>query len=362
MASELFRARVTTADLGQLALAISRGRSGGQEVGGGLEIARALLLRVKQEPRHEDSAELLTCVCRLSENDSSDTNPSPIFSDAADVIAAQYATSPDITNFCELLGRGAGSPAWAGPFERHLKSILRANQHRHVRCAAAFALASVVQSSEDRQGEAEELYQHFLNDFDGQYEYHFQGIEQSLREGALKELNELKAHAFGNPTPEIVGVDLDGKPMKLSDYHGKVVVLSFWATWCSPCMKFIPREKALADRLKTQNFAIVGVNGDTDHSAAESAVRSNGIAWRSFRNERTDRPRISQEWSVTGWPTIYLIDRDGILRNRWRNDLSSEDLDHAVNALVLGSGDKANVGEPKTSDPVSAEINKTGDP
>ena len=48
--------------------------------------------------------------------------------------------------------------------------------------------------------------------------------------------------AVGKPAPEINGVDFDGKPLKLSDYRGKVVVLVFWGTWCGPCMAEVPHE------------------------------------------------------------------------------------------------------------------------
>ena len=68
----------------------------------------------------------------------------------------------------------------------------------------------------------------------------------------------------GAPAPEIDGEDLDGKPMKLSDYRGKVVVLGFWESAAPPCMAMVRRERTLADRLKDRPFVLLGVNADED--------------------------------------------------------------------------------------------------
>jgi thiol-disulfide isomerase/thioredoxin len=335
----IFQKWVVSADLDQLAAATTLGRQGSQEFGGNLEIARALLNRVKQEPSHQKAAELVTCVCRIAEPKSGHRQATEVFTEAAELIASQYASSPEITNFCELLGRGLGSPPWASPFEEHLRKILQANEHRHIRCAAAYALASVVQDSPtDRQVEAVELYQQFLKDFDGKHQYHFQSIEQGYRRCAAQELDELAFRAIGKPAIETSGVNLDGTPMKLSDYRGKVVLLSFWATWCAPCIKLIPHEKALSERYAGMPFAIVGVNGDPNEKAAMNAVAAHGITWRSFRDDRTGEPSISKAWKVRGWPTIYLIDGDGIIRKRWRNDPSPKEMDDAIANLLKAAG------------------------
>ena len=332
-ASEMFQKRVISTGLDQLSVAISLGRQGGHESGGDLGIARVLLDRVKREPAHEKAAELLTCVCRLSE--STNQRSTAIFAESAELIASQYASKPDITNFCEILGRGFGSPPWAIPFERHLRTILGQNKNRDVRCAAEFALASVVQdSSADRQAEAEGLYQKFLSDFDGNYEYPYQGIERQYRDYATAELDELKCRATGKPAIETLGTNLDGTPMKLSDFRGKIVLLSFWATWCAPCMKFIPDEKAIAARFAAKPFTIIGVNGDSDLETAKNAVKTQNITWPSFRDERTDKGRISDVWKVRGWPTIYLIDSEGIICKRWRNDPSPAEIEEAVAHLL----------------------------
>ena len=143
--------------------------------------------------------------------------PSALYTEAADLIADRCADSPDIGHFCEGLGfLSHGSQRWAPRFERHLRAILKANRDRAVRCRAQFALASVVQNApEDRQAEAETLFEQYCAEFDGKHVYPFQGIEKTLNHLAQTQLKELRFRAVGRPVPEITGVDLDGRPLKL---------------------------------------------------------------------------------------------------------------------------------------------------
>src|SRR5688572_12569567 len=78
------------------------------------------------------------------------------------------------------------------------------------------------------------------------------------------------ACCVGKPAPELSAVDFDGKPVKLSDYRGKVVVVVFWASWCGPCLKMIPHEKELATRFHDRPFAMIGVNNDSEPERARS--------------------------------------------------------------------------------------------
>src|SRR3981081_1367828 len=84
------------------------------------------------------------------------------------------------------------------------------------------------------------------------------------------------------PAPDFELKSLDGRAVRLSDFHGKVVVLNFWATWCAPCMALVPQERSLVDRLKGRPFALVGVNGDADKDAAKRVIEKEGMTWRSF--------------------------------------------------------------------------------
>ena len=331
-ATQLFLKQASNVNTEQLARAISIGRSASSEKGVNPEIARYLMTRVKGEPHDAMAADLLIGACRLTMGDEDDAQPSSEFIEAADLIELNYAASPSLCNFCELLE----SRKWGGMFERHLKTLLEKNEDRAVRCAAAFALPAVIQlTTGDRQTEAADMYERFLADFDGTHEYHYQDIENDRRLSAARELNRLKHCPINAAAPEINGTDLEGQRLVLSDYRGKVVLLSFWATWCKPCLECIPHEKSLTEKFAKEGFVILGVNGDSDTKQAHITAAKCGITWRSFCDEWSGTERISAEWSIHGWPTFYLIDRDGIIRRRfWGQFLSFAEIEAAIQQLL----------------------------
>src|SRR2546428_11973758 len=65
---------------------------------------------------------------------------------------------------------------------------------------------------------------------------------------------------LGSPAPEIALKDLQGQEVRLSDLHGRVVLLNFWATWCKPCKEEMPAMQASYDKLRDQGFVVLAVN------------------------------------------------------------------------------------------------------
>ncbi len=328
-ANQQLAQQIKTADMGCLAAAFDRGVVGKWR---SLEnLAPAFLARARQSADHPKAARLLAAVCTATLPDE-DENPPAIYEEAANLIADKYASSPDISHLCEGLHSGA---RWTVPFERHLRAILQVNQDRMVRCSAQFALAKVVQAAtEDRQAEAQELFEQFLAEFDGKYSYRAQFIEQQYLAEAQDELAELRQRAVGRPAPEITGIDLEDKSMTLSDYRGRVVLLNFWATWCFPCMKLIPHEIELVKTFQEQPFDIVGVNCDADISKARAAVARTKMTWRSFRDRIDNKSTITKQWKVLGFPSLYLIDHHGTIRKRWVGSPPADELRHMIAVLL----------------------------
>jgi thiol-disulfide isomerase/thioredoxin len=159
---------------------------------------------------------------------------------------------------------------------------------------------------------------------------------RTLGLSAQTTLDALRSLAVGKVAPEIEGQDVDGKPMKLSDYRGKVVVLVFWGTWCGPCMRSIPMEKALAERLKDRPFAIVGINSDQDREKLKARIVEEGITWRSWFDGGKAGGPIAGRWDVHGWPTIIVIDQEGVIRFKNLPHHTPKPLDDAVDSLLAG--------------------------
>jgi thiol-disulfide isomerase/thioredoxin len=155
-----------------------------------------------------------------------------------------------------------------------------------------------------------------------------------LDDQAKSRLFALRNLGIGKLAPDISGTDLDGKPLRLSDLRGKVVVLNFWATWCGPCMSLVPRERDLVARLKEQPFALVGVNCDKDGEAAKTAAAREGMTWRSFSDGDPATGPIVSSWGINSWPTIYVLDTKGIIRFKNVDFPNKERFEDAVDLLL----------------------------
>jgi thiol-disulfide isomerase/thioredoxin len=138
----------------------------------------------------------------------------------------------------------------------------------------------------------------------------------------------------GTPAPEIDGEDFNGVRFKLSDYRGKVVVVSFWASWCGPCRKMIPYERALVERFGDK-AVVLGVNIDDDRAAAAKVMVSHGIIWRNWSMPGWDNP-VNQRWGINSIPRTYVIDASGVIRYA---NVSGSYLETAV-ATLLAEAEK----------------------
>jgi peroxiredoxin len=115
----------------------------------------------------------------------------------------------------------------------------------------------------------------------------------------------------GKPAPAVEARLLDGKPFKLNDYAGKVVVLHYWATWCAPCRKEMPALETFYENHRAQGLEILAIS--VDDTADEAKVRE---VMRQF----TFPAAMARDVQASGYgriwriPLTFVIDRHGILR------------------------------------------------
>jgi thiol-disulfide isomerase/thioredoxin len=178
--------------------------------------------------------------------------------------------------------------------------------------------------------EAESLFEDVVEKFGST-----NGPESDLAKDAEAELYEIRGLAIGKTAPEITGEDLNGRPMKLSDFRGKVVVLDFWGDWCGPCRAMYPHERSLVKRLDGKPFALLGINSDSDSLKLRARMKEENVTWPFWRDGGSTQGPIATAWNIHGWPTIYVLDHKGVIRYK---GVRGEAMDKAVNTLLHEMG------------------------
>ena len=118
---------------------------------------------------------------------------------------------------------------------------------------------------------------------------------------------------IGNPAPDFTVRDAD-RAVTLSQLHGQIVVLNFWATWCPPCVEEMPSLVQMQQKMRDRGIAVVGVNLDDDDGAYHSFLKSYNI---DFLTVRDDKKQSSRLYGTFKYPETYVIDRNGVVRRKF---------------------------------------------
>ncbi|MGA8783312.1 MAG: TlpA disulfide reductase family protein [Terracidiphilus sp.] len=131
--------------------------------------------------------------------------------------------------------------------------------------------------------------------------------------------------------PDFALTTLDGKPLRLSAFRGKVVLLNFWATWCAPCQIEMPEFARWQRELGPSGLQVIGISMDDDPAPARRLVERFSLGYPVAMGDE----RIGTRYGgVLGLPLTFLIDRDGIVRARFQGETDLHAIESRVKALL----------------------------
>jgi cytochrome c biogenesis protein CcmG, thiol:disulfide interchange protein DsbE len=127
----------------------------------------------------------------------------------------------------------------------------------------------------------------------------------------------------GSRAPDYQAYTLDGDSVQLADFHGDVVLLNIWATWCAPCVREMPALQRLHEALAPEGLRIVAVSVDAPPAFLNALGRTRaevgefvdqfGITFTVLHDPSGD---IQSRYQINGLPTTFIIDRDGRIRRK----------------------------------------------
>lgn len=113
------------------------------------------------------------------------------------------------------------------------------------------------------------------------------------------------------PAPNFTLVDLDGNTHSLSDFHGRPVIINFWATWCPPCRAEMPDLQRVYENYQDDDLVILAINNDEPPDVIIDFVEEYDLTFLILLDEGLDVTRL---YEVQAYPSTFFLDRAGRIR------------------------------------------------
>lgn len=118
----------------------------------------------------------------------------------------------------------------------------------------------------------------------------------------------------GPEVPDFAFVDFNGARRTLTEFRGRYVLLDFWGSWCGPCRREVPFMKAAYEQFRSRGLEVIGM--DYEQGSTEQQVRNylqqQGVTW-TFATPDSVKDVIMNQFQISSFPTLWLIDREGRL-------------------------------------------------
>jgi len=126
--------------------------------------------------------------------------------------------------------------------------------------------------------------------------------------------NTLQGKAFAgaenSKAPDFSLKDINGKDFTLSSLKGKVVILSFWATWCHPCKDEMPKLNKLYKEMRSMGLEIVAVSSDYSIGSLKDFIVKNSLDFSILYDEKRT---VTRQYKIPYLPVTFLIDKNGVI-------------------------------------------------
>ena len=140
-----------------------------------------------------------------------------------------------------------------------------------------------------------------------------------------------KASTSGDAAPDFSVTDISGKKLSLTDYRGKIVLLDFWATWCTPCRAEIPHFVEMQQQLGPQGFQVIGISMDDEAKPVKAFYDQFKM---NYPVAVGDDKLAESFGGVLGLPVNFLIDRDGRIVKKYLGATDVSVFDKDVSDLL----------------------------